>query len=222
MEHCLPGIPPGKGGVPFTEVADPCPHGIDALGLDFLRGDMEIAGEAGKIRMEEQRAMVHAVIPPGTEGVARKFLFFHGDIVAPAELRIDPQLFYCLENHIHLLFQTIDILCGEKGEVQVPQVVIDGAAAGNAPGQPDAVPFHGGKVAFLPGILVFSDDDAGRIDITIEKQGIRGEIRKKPLILSHVAPGIVGRGKIEIDMHGRKYLSCKMYAARYANRRRIV
>jgi len=46
---------------------------------------------------------------------------------------------------------------GQKGEVQISQVVIDGASPGFSADQGSSRFFKGIQVAFLPGILVLPD-----------------------------------------------------------------
>lgn len=66
----------------------------------------------------------------------------------PQSVRDDPQV----------PLPVVRLLGGEEGQVEVPEVVENGAAAASPAGQRDPRPPHGRQVALTPGVLMAPDD----------------------------------------------------------------
>ena len=69
-----------------------------------------------------------------------------------------PQAFYRLQDDIRLFIHIIIAPARQKSEIQVPQIMKYGAVAGKTAGKIPAVRLQLLCPAFLPGILVPSDD----------------------------------------------------------------
>ena len=78
------------------------------------------------------------VIAPATaliEGVSGEFAAFGQNVVPPGPDCFDAKAPACQLDHGQLLFQVIAVCGNQKCEIQVPQIVEHGAAAGEAAGQ---------------------------------------------------------------------------------------
>lgn len=72
------------------------------------------------------------------------------------QLRSDPP--QSVRDDLQVPLPVVRLLGGEEGQVEVPEVVENGAAAAPPAGQRDPRPPHGRQVALAPGVLMAPDD----------------------------------------------------------------
>ena len=118
------------------------------------------------------------------------------------------EFFHCPQDHAHLPRQVILVLPHNKGKIQVAFVVIDRTAAGVPPHKLHAVLLHRVQVAFLPGVLVFADDDRILVDIEIQANILRREVFQKIGVRRQILPAVAAFAFIEINCHCRTLSLC--------------
>lgn len=80
-----------------------------------------------------------------------------------------------------LFDHVVVVLLGDKGEIQIAEIVVDSATAGKTASKAPAVGFQGRDVTFFPGILVLADDDCVLILPEIEDDLICCDMIEQPV-----------------------------------------
>ena len=113
--------------------------------------------------------MVVGILPFFIKGIAGKLPAFHQDVVAARPLHGQTKAGSRFLNHLGLPGHIVIGPGNKEGEVQVSQIVEHGTPAGETAGQMPAVFFQLFHPAFLPGVLILSDDH--RLPVLPQIQG---------------------------------------------------
>ena len=140
-----------------AEVGYPGADGLNAVGLQLGLGHLQVIGQIVEVHIHHQSAVVVAAAVAAVVCVAGKFCPFNGKVVSPGHLSVNAQVFHCLEDHLVLLRDAVKILRGDYCKIQIPQVVVHGAASGKAAGQVGTVLLHCLHLTFPPRVLVLAD-----------------------------------------------------------------
>ena len=106
--------------------------------------------------------MVHNAVGPHRLGIARNFHAINHEVVPAAQFRMDPERLQKVTDRLGepaVVAKGADFLALDEGEVDVPEVMKHGAAAGQPPDHGDAGLFDVRLVDFLECILVATNDD---------------------------------------------------------------
>jgi len=154
-----------------TDIADPASHGLNSLGLEFLRIHAESALHGGRIGIEEERSVVQD--PPVIDPLrgSGNFSSLREDIISAGSFRLHAERAESGENGFREAlfcdrFRLIRV--GNKRIVQIPEIVVDRAAPGRPADDSDLFFFDESAVDLRFGILVESDHD--RIFVLPENQ----------------------------------------------------
>ena len=128
------------------------------------------------------------------EGVAGKFPAGNRQIVAAAEFSINPQPAHRLQNYLQLSLQVVAGAGHYKSKVEIAQVVENGAAARQAPGQLFAVVLQFLAPALLPGILIAADDHSALVLPEVEDDLVLSQRSQQVFLQGQVVPGVIAGG----------------------------
>ena len=97
------------------------------------------------------------------DGAARDLVGADQEVFALGKLGGNAEGVESGEDQGELAVEVVELAADYEGEVEVSQVVVDGAAAGGSAGEEGAVACQEVETALLPGVLVASDDDGGAV-----------------------------------------------------------
>ena len=144
--------------------------------------------------------MVHD--PPAAQilGIAGEFLPVDGHVVAAVHVGLyaerGERAQHRLTEELHIQRLQIPRI-GDKGEVQIPEIVVDRTAAREPPYDLNAVGLHKGLVDLGQSVLVLADDDRAAV-LPEHKVHLIARERIEDMLLGGKVEGRVRRPEIQI------------------------
>ena len=175
----------------FAEVDDSAGHALHAVFHQFGLVDDEVTLHHRAIGLDEEGPVVQVVLFPLSKGIAREFASLAGEVIAPRDLGFKSIGEERVLDDGELLAHVIQRLVGDEREVDVAQVVVDGAAACAATHQMTAFIEQQLDVAFRIGILVIADDDGLLVFPEVHRNGAFLLLVREILLHGAVEEGIV-------------------------------
>lgn len=178
----------------FREVYHAAGHRLHAMFLQFRLVDGEIALHHLAIGLDEDGAMVQVVLGAVEKGVARELPVLAEEVVAARDGGFQPETLQRLLDDGLLLSHVVVVLVGNKGKVEVAEVVIDGPASGTPSHEVSSFVVELFHVAFSKGILVEADDHGpfvlpeihghGPLLLMLSEPGLHGEVQVRVMLLT--------------------------------------
>jgi hypothetical protein len=134
--------------------------GSNGVGVDGDCTRFQVAMQLVQVGTQEKRSVVEHVVPAIAEGVAGYFFPTDADAAPSHGFGVYAELLKDPDDPAEGVVSAVAGAGFNECVIQVPEVVKDRPASGDAACEGDIVVGHGGQVAFQPGILVLSDDDA--------------------------------------------------------------
>ena len=163
--------------------------GLDVLGLEFRRTDIQSLADPAQIGIQHDAAVVHDPAFLQILGIPGELLAVDDQVVSSREFRLHPEILQCFNNWEYELGE-IDLLqvslVHNKGEVQISHVVEDRAASGKPPGHPYPGLVHVLLIHLFKRILILSDDDSVRILPQHKIAGVLRELLENELLQRQV------------------------------------
>jgi hypothetical protein len=176
----------------IADIRDRAADGFPALGCDVVIIRFQGLRECQQVGMEEECAVVEEVVTADVLRAAGDLAAGNEQVVAVVDFNSDTHLFQGCD---HRVGHTLDVPAhgvglDDDGVVEIAEVVIDGATAGDPAGDVDVMLCSKGEVDFLDGVLVFSDDDSVLV-LPEEEAGFGFLV---------LAEEVFFRGEVEIDV----------------------
>jgi hypothetical protein len=134
--------------------------GSNGVGVDGDCTRCQVEMQLVQVGTQEKCAVVEHVVPAIAEGVTGYFFPTDADAAPAHGFGVYAELLQDPDDPVEGVVRAVAGAGFNECVIQVPEIVIDRSAAGDAACEGDIVVGHGGQVAFQPGILVLSDDDA--------------------------------------------------------------
>ena len=162
--------------------------------------------------------MVQNTIFEDALGRTGDFSAIHQNIIPAGSLRIEAEALQGLHHRrgepLHRQLLKLSGI-GDEGVIQVAQIVIHSAAAGEAAGELPAVLLQKRRAALLPGILIPADDHGMAVLPQIEDAGIRrdriGQVLLQREVMIRI--GVVRAEVQQLPDHARVHLRMGLRAA---------
>ena len=146
----------------WPQIGHAASDGGDASALQLFHVRVQRMPDRLQVRIKEDRAVMQHAPLPDILRVSGKFFSVHRHVVSPVEFRRNAER---LQRADHRLTEKLKIdfpktySIGNKAEIEIPQIVIDRAAAGKPPHDLDIMLFDIFCMDLRLRILIFSDDD---------------------------------------------------------------
>lgn len=196
LERKLEFVERGELRKRVAHVRDAAADGGDAFEVELRRAfDVEGGGEGVDVDVVHQGAVHDLAVMPDAAGVAGYLAAFHENIVAAGEFCRETEGLKGLRKEVR------GDGADRPGEavVEVLEVVVDGAATGDAASELDSVLAEIFEIHFLLRNLVMADDDRRLVAPESEHRFGRAALQQ-PLVERHVPPWVGARKVVEV--HG--------------------
>ena len=137
--------------------------------------------------------------------VAGEFFPVSKDVVSAGAFRLDAQSAHGADDNIQLAPYVVVFFLYQEGEVDVPQIVIDGSAAGKSAHQMSAAFFQLGQVTFFPWVLIAADNDGMLILPEVEDAFGLAAVEHQVFLHGKIGIGIIGGAFNVVDSIDHEY-----------------
>ena len=181
----------------FGKIADPGPYRGHALGADFLRIHAQRLAQAPEIHVHQQGAVVQHLAPVNPLAAARYLASVHFQVIAARNFGPHPHIVQGFAHRFQVTPEIHPLLAVgvfNEGKIEIARIMVDRAAAGDAPYHRQIFAPYEIGVDFLGGALVAAHNNGRAILPEHEKSGMfRRQGIKKPLFKSQIKSGVQRR-----------------------------